>query len=49
MEAFYAACAAVWLQGNAATLHGAGLISEDLVNTLPLALRELKNYGKETA
>jgi hydroxyethylthiazole kinase-like uncharacterized protein yjeF len=37
---FEAACAAVWLQGRAAELAGPGLIADDLVAALPLAVTE---------
>jgi NAD(P)H-hydrate repair Nnr-like enzyme with NAD(P)H-hydrate dehydratase domain len=35
MPAFEAACAAVWLHGEAACAFGPGLIAEDLPETLP--------------
>lgn len=41
MPAFEAACAAVWLHGEAARQAGPGLVAEDLVARLPGALREL--------
>ncbi len=41
MPAFEAACAAVWLHGAAATLHGPGLIAEDLPEALPRVLAAL--------
>jgi ADP-dependent NAD(P)H-hydrate dehydratase / NAD(P)H-hydrate epimerase len=41
MEPFAAAAAAVWLHGDAARRIGAGLVAEDLVETLPKALRDL--------
>jgi hydroxyethylthiazole kinase-like uncharacterized protein yjeF len=41
MPAFEAACAAVWLHGECATLFGPGLIAEDLPETLPLVLKAL--------
>jgi ADP-dependent NAD(P)H-hydrate dehydratase / NAD(P)H-hydrate epimerase len=41
MPAFEAACAAVWLHGEAAREFGAGLISEDLPDMLPRVLRRL--------
>src|SRR3954454_2439939 len=41
MPAFEAACAAVWLHGEAANVVGPGLISEDLPEALPRVLRRL--------
>ena len=41
MPAFEAACAAVWLHGECASLFGPGLIAEDLPETLPQVLRAL--------
>jgi NAD(P)H-hydrate epimerase len=41
MPAFEAACAAVWLHGEAANAFGIGLIAEDLPEALPRVLREL--------
>jgi NAD(P)H-hydrate epimerase len=41
MEVFDAACAAAWIQGEAARLYGPGLIAEDLSEQLPAVLREL--------
>jgi hydroxyethylthiazole kinase-like uncharacterized protein yjeF len=41
MPAFEAACAAVWLHGECATLFGPGLIAEDLPETLPQVLKAL--------
>lgn len=38
---FEAACAAVWMHGRAAEIHGPGLIAEDLPGLLPAVLREL--------
>lgn len=40
MEAFEAACAAVWLHGRAAALAGPWLIADDLLERLPTALAE---------
>ncbi len=42
MPAFEAACAAVWLHGEAAAAFGAGLIAEDLPETLPRVLKDLR-------
>src|ERR1051326_1161249 len=41
MPAFEAACAAVWLHGEAANAFGPGLIAEDLPETLPGVYRAL--------
>jgi ADP-dependent NAD(P)H-hydrate dehydratase / NAD(P)H-hydrate epimerase len=41
MPAFEAAAAAVWLHGEAASMFGAGLISEDLPDMLPRVYRAL--------
>ncbi|MBX3584290.1 MAG: NAD(P)H-hydrate dehydratase [Rhizobiaceae bacterium] len=41
MPAFEAACAAVWLHGEAGSLFGPGLIAEDLPDLLPRVLRNL--------
>jgi NAD(P)H-hydrate repair Nnr-like enzyme with NAD(P)H-hydrate dehydratase domain len=37
MPAFEAAAAGAWLQGEAARLHGPGLLAEDLIPLLPAA------------
>ena len=42
MEAFEAACAAVWLHGEAAKELGAGLIAEDLSEVLPYVLDDIR-------
>jgi hydroxyethylthiazole kinase-like uncharacterized protein yjeF len=44
MDAFDAACAAAWLHGEAANAFGPGLISEDLPEMLPKALRALRDF-----
>ena len=46
MNAFDAACAAAWLHGEAAAGFGPGLIAEDICETLPRALRALKEGRK---
>ena len=48
MPPFEAAAAAVWLHGEAARRFGIGLVAEDLIETLPAALSDLKQsafYG----
>jgi len=42
MDSFFAAAVAVWLHGEAATRVGPGLISEDLPETLPRVLSDLR-------
>ncbi|HEV2363510.1 MAG TPA: NAD(P)H-hydrate dehydratase [Caulobacteraceae bacterium] len=42
MESFAAACAAAWIHGRCAALHGAGLISEDLPGLVPSVMKELQ-------
>jgi NAD(P)H-hydrate epimerase len=42
LSAFDAACAAVWLHGDAAAAHGTGLIADDIIVALPGALGRLK-------
>ena len=41
MAPFEAACAAVWLHGDAGRRHGPGLIAEDLPELMPVVLRAL--------
>jgi hydroxyethylthiazole kinase-like uncharacterized protein yjeF len=41
MEAFEAACAAVWLHGRAAEAAGPDLIADDLAEAIPQALKQL--------
>jgi NAD(P)H-hydrate epimerase len=47
MEVFRAACAAVWLHGEAAGMVGPGLIAEDLPGALPVVLRKLKALSED--
>jgi NAD(P)H-hydrate epimerase len=43
LDSYKAACAAVWLHGEAAFQFGPGLIAEDLPEMLPAALRSLRD------
>lgn len=45
MDAFEAACAGAWLHGQAAHAFGAGLIADDLPDSLPVVLRDLLAHG----
>jgi NAD(P)H-hydrate epimerase len=45
MDAFLAACAAVWMHGAAATAFGPGLLAEDLPDLIPGVLRELAHIA----
>jgi NAD(P)H-hydrate epimerase len=45
MPAFEAAAAAVWLHGEAAHAFGAGLVAEDLIDTLPAVLACLQQMS----
>jgi ADP-dependent NAD(P)H-hydrate dehydratase / NAD(P)H-hydrate epimerase len=45
LDPFDAACAACWLHGDAAQRFGPGLVAEDIVETLPHALRALKGVS----
>ncbi len=49
MDSFEAACAAVWIHAKAASLHGPGLISEDLPGLAPQVLRELIAWSAQPA
>jgi NAD(P)H-hydrate epimerase len=49
MPAFEAASAAAWLHGAAAHAFGAGLIAEDLVDSLPAALADLQQLAHTIA
>jgi len=44
--AFHAACAGVWLHGEAATLFGPGLIAEDIPEILPQVLQQLEDVSE---
>ena len=41
MPAFEAACCGVWIHSEAANYFGPGLISEDIPNALPHAIKQL--------
>jgi ADP-dependent NAD(P)H-hydrate dehydratase / NAD(P)H-hydrate epimerase len=45
MEAYLAACAAVWMHGAAAAAFGPGLLAEDLPDLIPGVLRRLFNHA----
>jgi len=49
MPGFDAACAAVWLHGEAAAKFGPGLIAVDLAEQLPALLRRLQFGSGENA
>ncbi len=42
MPPFEAACAGVWIHGEAASFFGPGLVAEDLVTYLPKVLSKLR-------
>ena len=41
MPVFQAAAASAWIHGRVASLHGPGLIAEDIVEGIPTVLREI--------
>ena len=43
MKPFLAGCAATWIHGDIAKNYGKGLIAEDIVKGIPMALNRLKN------
>lgn len=45
MGPFEAACAGVWLHGQAAVVYGPGLIAEDIPESLPTVLAALWDDG----
>jgi ADP-dependent NAD(P)H-hydrate dehydratase / NAD(P)H-hydrate epimerase len=49
LDPFNAACAAAWLHGDAAADFGPGLVAEDIVERLPLALGRLKKSSTASA
>jgi NAD(P)H-hydrate epimerase len=48
LDPFAAACAGTWLHGEAAREFGPGLVADDLIDTLPVALRRLKALAAAT-
>ena len=44
LSPFLAGCAAVWLHGDIARKYGKGLISEDIIQGIPSALKRLKKW-----
>ena len=49
MPPFMAACAAVWLHGKAAKIHGLGLTAEDIISHIPQALNDLFGISNASA
>lgn len=45
MSLFEAACAAVWMHGEAAKIHGIGLVAEDLPYLIPKVMQEVLGIG----
>ena len=43
MNPFLSGCAATWLHGDIAKKYGKGLISEDIIEGIPSALKRLKD------
>jgi NAD(P)H-hydrate epimerase len=49
MEPFVAAAAAVWVHGAVGSRFGPGLVAEDLVETVPPVLKDLRDMlSRET-
>ena len=48
-DSFDAACTAVWLHGAAAAAFGPGLVADDIIETLPGVLRQLKQDEEVTS
>lgn len=44
MSPFFAACSGTWIHGDAARQFGPGLISEDIIKTIPHTLKKLKKW-----
>ena len=44
MNPFLAGCAATWIHGDIAKKYGKGLIAEDIVRGIPMALKRLKKW-----
>lgn len=47
MAPFEAACCAAWLHGEAASIHGPGLVAEDISDHLPPVLRRLETLSAQ--
>jgi NAD(P)H-hydrate epimerase len=45
LDPFRAAAAACWIHGDAATAFGPGLVAEDIIESVPAALRRLKGMS----
>ena len=46
MSAFDAACAGAWIHSYLGEYLGAGLIAEDLIDNIPLAVKKLQQYER---